>query len=341
MSKITPVSIQEFLKVSAKLPILDARSEGEFAQGHICGAINFPILNNEERALVGTCYKQKGHEKAVLLGYELAGPKFHLMIADAYKRFPDKKILLHCFRGGLRSRILSYVLHTAGFDITLLVGGYKVYRKYILETLEQELKLKVIGGFTGSEKTIILNDLKKHQQQIIDIEALANHRGSAYGAIGLPPQPTQEQFENDMANAISQLDSSKNIWVEDESRMTGKLKMPDKFYDQLRNATLYFIDKSFDERAQNILNTYGKFDKIKLTESTQKLAKRLGDLKLREAIAHLENNEMEQWLKIVLAYYDKTYLHGMQKRDEKNLIRIEGENILESLLTQSHIKHIN
>lgn len=327
MSKITPVNIYDFLKLSAKLPVLDVRSEGEFAQGHICGAVNFPILNNDERALVGTCYKQKGYEKAVILGYELAGPKFHLMIADAYKRFPEKEILLHCFRGGLRSRILSYVLHTAGFDISLLVGGYKVYRKYVLQTLETDLQLKVIGGFTGSGKTIILNELKNHHQQIIDIEALANHRGSAFGAINLPPQPTQEQFENDFANTISKLDITKNIWVEDESRMTGKLKMPDKFYDQLRNAPLYFIDKSFDERAQNILNTYGKFDKKKLAESTQKLAKRLGDLRLREAINYLENNEMEQWLKIVLEYYDKAYLFGLQQRDEKKVIKVSKNHI--------------
>ncbi len=335
MSKITQVNIQDFLKLSAKLPVLDARSEGEFAQGHLCGAINFPMLNNEERALVGTCYKQKGHEKAVMLGYELAGPKFHLMIARAYKLFPEKKILIHCFRGGLRSRILSYILHTAGFDITLLVGGYKAYRKYVLQMLETDLQLKVIGGFTGSGKTIILNELKNKQQQIIDIEALANHRGSAFGAIELPPQPTQEQFENDLANEIAKLDTSKIVWVEDESRMTGKVKTPDTFYLKMRSAAVYFIDKPFDERAQHILNTYGKFDKQTLIESTSKLKKRLGDLRLREAITHLENNEMEQWVKIVLTYYDKTYLFGLEKRDGKKTINISGEDKISSLLTIS------
>ena len=324
MSKITPVAIHEFLKLAADLPILDARSEGEYTNGHICGANNFPILNNEERALVGTCYKQKGHEKAVMLGYELAGPKFHLMIADAYKRFPEKKILIHCFRGGLRSRILSYVLHTAGFDISLLIGGYKTYRKTILETLESAFQLKVIGGFTGSGKTIILNELKSKGKQVIDIEALANHRGSAFGSIGLSAQPTQEQFENNFATEIMQLDKNQPIWVEDESRMTGKLKMPDTFYDQLRNAPLYFIDKSFDERALTILNTYGKFDKELLINSTKKLSKRLGDLRLREAISYLENNEMELWMKIVLDYYDKTYLHGLIQRDEKNTTVVNG-----------------
>jgi len=327
MASLHNVHIHDFLSLSKTLPVLDARSESEYAQGHICGALNFPVLNDEERKLVGICYKIKGHEKAVILGYELAGPKFHEVIKLAYKQFPDRKILMHCFRGGLRSRILSYVLHSAGFDVCVLVGGYKAYRKNVLQILDADLNLKVIGGYTGSCKTIILNECKKNGQQIIDIEAQANHRGSAFGGIGLPQQPTQEQFENNLAGLISELDLSKTIWVEDESRMTGKLKLPDKFYAQIRNAPLYFIDKSFEERSSNILNTYGKFDKQLLIESTKKLEKRLGNLQMREAVMHLENNEMQLWLDIVLTYYDKAYEYGVSLRDKNKIIYISTEEI--------------
>lgn len=327
MASLQNINISEFLSLAKILPVLDARSESEYDNGHICGAINFPILNDEERKSVGICYKIKGHQKAVILGYELAGPKFHELIKIAYKKFRQRKILIHCFRGGLRSKILSYVLHSAGFDVSVLVGGYKSYRKYVLQILDSDLQLNVIGGYTGSRKTIILNNYKINGEQIIDIEALSNHRGSAFGAIGLPKQPTQEQFENDIADAISKLDLSKIIWVEDENRMTGKIKLPDKFYNQMRSAQLYFINNSFEERSSFILDTYGKFDKKLLIESTKKLEQRLGNLQMRKAVSHLENNEMQMWLDIVLTYYDKAYNYGLSLRD-KNKITILNSNIL-------------
>lgn len=330
MAKLTQVTINEFLKLAENIPILDARSEGEFSQGHFHNAISFPILNDEERALVGTCYKRKGHEKAVILGYELAGPKFHLLLANAYKRFPDRKVLVHCFRGGLRSRILSYLLHSAGFDVSVLVGGYKVYRKYVLSILQTDLNLKVIGGYTGSGKSDILRNLEQEGKQTIDIEALVNHRGSAFGSIGMPAQPTQEQFENELAFHISKLNVKQEVWIEDESRLTGSLKTPDHLYEQMRNSILYFVCKSREERASYILDTYGKFDKNSLIESTQKLRKRLGDLRMRQAIEHLENGEMHEWLKIVLEYYDKTYEYGSGLRDQNKVIKVDaGLNVIQ------------
>jgi len=328
MAVLQNIAIDEFLNLRKSLPVLDVRSEGEYKQGHICNALNFPILNDEERKLVGICYKQKGHEKAVILGYQLTGPKFFEMIKQAYKQFPEKKILIHCFRGGLRSRIMSYVLHSAGFDVKVLVGGYKVYRKHVLSVLESDLKMKVIGGYTGTGKSEILIQLKEKGKQIIDIESLANHRGSAFGGINMPAQPTQEQFENDLAEEISILDLDKDVWIEDESRSTGKIKMPDKFYNQLRNANLYFIEKSFDKRAANILNTYGKFDKNLLIASTEKLEKRLGNLLMRQAVTHLENNEMKEWLDIVLHYYDKAYQFGLEQRDKKKVIHVSEKEFI-------------
>lgn len=334
--KLRSVEINEFLNLAEKLPILDARSEGEYEYGHIPGAFSFPILNNEERTLVGTCYKEKGHQAAVILGYELVGGKFHQYIKKAYELFPKKNILVHCFRGGLRSRILSDLLHSAGFDITLLNGGYKSYRQYVLQTCNMPLKLKVLGGYTGSAKTVILHRLKAKGLQVLDIEALANHRGSAYGNIAMPAQPTQEHFENILADDIVKLDHSKTIWIEDESRMTGMIKMPDALYDQLRMAPLYFIKIPFEQRMEKIIKEYGQFDRQLLIDATQKLKKRLGDLRMRDAVGFLEQGNYQEWLKIVLAYYDKTYLYGIMLREKDDIIDVtfEGEELMNYLSSQ-------
>jgi tRNA 2-selenouridine synthase len=195
----------------------------------------------------------------------------------------------------------------------------------VLARLDSELSLKVIGGYTGSGKSVILNDLHSKGEQVIDLEKLANHRGSAFGAIGLGEQPTQEQFENELASAMTRLDLSRVTWIEDESRMTGRLKMPDRLYEQIRNAPVYFVDKNFEERARYILDTYGKFDTGLLLASTQKLKKRLGDLRMRQAVAHLENGEMYEWVAIVLAYYDKTYAYGLSSRDPSAITYVTSE----------------
>lgn len=326
MPNLQTTDVSTFLTLAKKHPVLDARSEGEYKQGHITGAISFPILNNEERALVGNCYKQKGHNAAVLLGYELAGPKFKLFIEQAFTLFPHKKVLLHCFRGGLRSKIMAWVLHTAGFDITLLHGGYKAYRNYVAEQFLKPYQFLVLGGYTGSEKTPILHMLASVGEIIIDIESLANHRGSAYGAIGLPEQPTNEQFENNLAMALVEAGTEKIIWIEDESRKTGTVVLPEQIYMAKMNAPLLFIDKTRQERMQSIIELYGSFDKEQLINATQKIEKKIGNLRMRQAIESIATNDYPAWLNIVLAYYDQTYSFGIAKRLKEKLIRIKAAN---------------
>lgn len=334
MPNIQTVDIHTFLELAQTLPVLDARSEGEWEQGHITHSISFPILNNEERALVGTCYKKQGHDPAVILGYQLAGPKFAGFVTEAQQRFPGKQLLLHCFRGGLRSKIMAWVLHSAGFDITLLKGGYKAYRQYVLETVATPLQLRVIGGYTGSGKTAILQQLAEKGEQIIDIEMLANHRGSAYGAIDLPPQPTNEQFENNLADCIRKLDSKRHVWIEDESRKTGTVVMPEALYLQKLSAPLYLIQKSKEERIAYIKDSYGRYPKDLLIQSTQKLERKLGNLRMRTAVEAIEQNNPEIWLSIVLEYYDETYEFGINRRSPDQIKPISGtdESILNQLL---------
>jgi len=333
---INKLKIESFLTESSGLPLLDVRSPSEFLAGHIPTAINFPILNDENRKLVGICYKTKGHDEAVLLGYKLAGPHFNEIIKEAFILFPEKKVSLHCFRGGLRSKIMSYLLETAGFTINLLDGGYKSYRKFVLDILDKDLNIKVLGGYTGSGKTEILQNLGAHNSQIIDLEKLANHKGSAFGSLGLGSQPTQEQFENNLAAQILQLDNSKTIWVEDESRMIGCLVLPTKIYDKIRSSPLVFLDYTSVERSQKIITEYGCFPKDLLIESTKKIRKRLGDETLRLAIDFLAVDDYNNWVSIILNYYDKTYLFGLEKRtsatiEKTNLRDLELLSFLKSM----------
>ena len=339
MPNIQTTDVANFLALGKMHPILDARSEGEYKQGHITGAISFPILNNEERALVGTCYKQKGHDAAVLLGYELAGPKFKLFIEQAFEQFPEKKILLHCFRGGLRSKIMAWVLHTAGFDITLLQGGYKAYRNDVAAQFDKPYLFLVLGGYTGSEITPILHMLANAGETIIDIEALANHRGSAYGSIGLPEQPTNEQFENNLAMALAEAGTEKIIWIEDESRKTGTVVLPEQIYMAKMNAPLFFIDKTKQERMQSIIDLYCSFDKEQLITATRKIEKKIGNLRMRQAIEAIAAADYPTWLTIVLDYYDETYSFGIAKRVKEKVINMKASNnemYVQQLLQTKH-----
>jgi len=308
------ISISDFLKLAEPTLLLDARSEGEFEQGHIPGAISFPILNNDERKLVGTCYKQKGHQAAVILGYELVGPKFKQFVAHAYKEFSGQEIYIHCWRGGLRSQIMSNLLSSAGFKVNLIKGGYKTYRHKVLDFLNNDFEFEILGGFTGAGKSDILEEMETQGIQVLDIEKLANHKGSAFGAIGLPPQPMQEQFENNIFYKLSHFNKEKVIWVEDESRLIGRLQIPTNVYLGIRNGFVHFLNYSFDDRLVHIMNEYGRFEPNLLAEITAKLKKRMGDLTNRLAIESIKAGEVKAWAEEVLRYYDKQYLYGFEQR---------------------------
>ena len=332
MLKISHIEV--YLNLPEKPLLLDVRSEGEFNQGHIPGAISFPILNNEERKLVGTCYKQKGHKEAVLLGYELVGPKFRSYLTHAYKHFEGQKIFIHCWRGGLRSRIMANLLSSAGFDVTVISGGYKTYRTVVLDFLNSKLHLHVLGGFTGCGKTEVLKELESAGAQVIDIEQLASHKGSAFGALGLPQQPTQEQFENNIHAHCFQFNFEKPIWVEDESRLIGKLQVPPGIYLGIRNGFVYFLDYTFEDRLAHIVEEYGTFGVETLIETTLKLKKRMGDLLNRQAIESLHAGDMMAWATLVLKHYDKQYQFGFSKRTE-------GKSEKISLKRDSIINYLN
>ena len=237
--------------------ILDVRSPAEYNQGHIPGAVNFPLFNNEERALVGTCYKQKGKDEAVELGLAIASPKLADFVARAKILAPERQVRIHCWRGGMRSASVGWLLETAGFNVVILIGGYKGFRRWALSLFSVPQKIIVLGGMTGSGKTEILGALRNMGEQVLDLEALANHRGSSFGALGQPPQPTNEQFWNTIAMEWVKFDSTKALWVEAESKSLGLCRIPQEIFEQMEKAIVIEIRRSRQERVEFLVEIWG------------------------------------------------------------------------------------
>ncbi|UOQ97623.1 tRNA 2-selenouridine(34) synthase MnmH [Hymenobacter sp. 5317J-9] len=297
-------------------PILDVRAPIEFAQGHVPGALNLPLFTDEERARIGTAYKQVSQEHAVHLGLEFFGPKMSAMVKQAKKLAPGKEVRLHCWRGGMRSGAVLWLLELAGFRVHLLDKGYKDYRRAVLASFEGPRAWRVLGGLTGSGKTDVLHALAAapHRQPVLDLEGLAHHKGSAFGAIGQPTQPTQEQFENNLAAALLDLPAGAPVWVEDESRQIGRLTIPTPLFEQLRAAPRWVLEVPRAARVAKLAAEYGAENPVELAAAIERLHKRLGGLATQQALAAVEAGDFVRMVELVLDYYDKTYTYGLAQR---------------------------
>ena len=303
----------DFLNTAAG-PILDVRAPAEYAQGHIPGALSLPLFTDEERARIGTTYKQVNPDKAVLLGLDFFGPKLRPMVEEAKRLAPGQEVRLHCWRGGMRSSAVLWLLELGGFHVNLLDKGYKDYRRWVLEEISQPRPLRVLGGYTGSGKTAVLHALAAQGEPVLDLEGLAHHQGSSFGSLGQPPQPTQEQFENNLAAALAQLPAGQPIWVEDESRNIGSLAIPAALFAQMQAAPLLVLDVPRQARVQYLAADYGRHDASELAAAVLRLRKRLGGLVTKEALGAIADNDMPRMVELVLAYYDKTYGYGLADR---------------------------
>jgi tRNA 2-selenouridine synthase len=329
---IHSITIADFMKMSASIPLADVRTPAEFAKGHVPGAMNMPLFSNEERVLVGTTYKQTGREAAILLGFDLTGSKWSRFIREACEFAPQKKLALHCWRGGMRSEAMAWALNLYGFDVFVLQGGYKQYRKWVLNQMEEPGNINVVGGMTGSGKTRILQELRGMEEQVIDLEDLAQHQGSTYGSLNRLEQPSQEQFENNLAADLQQLNRKKRIWLEDESLTIGRCSIPKLLWDRMQSVTLYFVEVPLEDRVQALVKEYGSLDKEFLVLCTERIRKRLGSEQTKKAIAAINENRMEEFVRWVLVYYDKTYQAGLINRLGKRICRIPvpGDNPAEN-----------
>lgn len=302
--------------------LFDTRSEKEYEKACIPGAISLPLLNNEHRHIVGTIYKEKGREAAVMKGFELVGPLFHEKLKTVRELTGDKEVFIYCWRGGMRSNIMAWLIRMLGIKVTLLENGYKSYRNWVLNQFEQPFKILILGGMTGSGKTEVLLKLNALNEQTIDLENLASHKGSAFGLLGMPEQPRQEYFENMLAEKLASLDKNEFLWLENESRNIGQITIPEGLFSQMRSAIVVEMEVSTEERSERILNEYGIFPVDLLAEQTQRIEKRLGGLQTKRALDFLMDNDLTHWLEIVLDYYDKTYAHSNSKRENNTCVKV-------------------
>ncbi len=335
------LDIQNFITDSfGKTNIIDVRSPKEFEQGHIPGAINLPLFNNEERAIVGTIYKQTSRQAAILKGLEIVGPKLAQMVTAAQLIACNNNVYVHCWRGGMRSGFVAMILKMYGLNVFTLKGGYKAFRNFTLKSFDKPLSVLILGGRTGSGKTIILKKLKTKGQQVIDLEGLANHKGSAFGALGEMEQPTQEQFENELALQILLIDPALPLWLEDESRLIGKKIIPEGLWQKMLPAKVLYINLPFEERLKYIVQEYGKFPRELLEVSILKITRRLGSEQTKNSIIALNSNDTKTSLEYCLHYYDKTYNHGLSKRDKETVKELFFETLDPEIICEELIKQL-
>ena len=306
-----------FLSPHHSSPIIDVRSPEEYNKGHIPGAINLPLFTDQQRAAVGTIYKRKGKDAAIQKGLEYVGPRMaELALAGrnaAGTLQNPGPLRVYCFRGGMRSQKMAWLFNLFGIQCTLLRGGYKAYRTNLLHTFKNLPHLIVLHGPTGSGKTHILHQLKQMGQQVLDLEGTAMHRGSAFGALGMPNQPTTHQFQNNLHSQLLNLNPQKTIWIEAESLTIGKVYLPETLWQTMNNAPVYEIQVPLKERVKHLVKDYGQFPADQLAASIQKITRKFGGHKVRQCLQALQQGDLHTVATHLLEYYDSTYNHSLNK----------------------------
>ncbi len=345
--------------VTDAIPLIDVRAPVEFEKGAFPNAINLPLMSDEERRLVGICYKEQGNDKAVELGHELIGAKVKEerveMWLDFIAAHPDS--MLYCFRGGQRSGISQEWIAGSGVDIVRLEGGYKAFRRYLIDETnraKENFSPTILGGRTGSGKTILLQSIPN----AIDLEALANHRGSSFGR-QITAQPSQIDFENALAYSLieKRVEGFGTLIFEDEGRNIGKLYLPDTFAYYLAEAPLIILETDIEKRiditfeeyvviAQDLYRQVGGNSaalqqwREDIQSAMKRIQKRLGGLRyeiVSDIFEHAFEEQMRdgsldghrEWIEYLLAeYYDPMYDYQIQKRSDQIIFRGDHEEVL-------------
>lgn len=323
---------ESFIGHWADRTIIDVRSPSEFHYGHIVGAINIPLFSDDERITVGTHYKQVNQQEAFLIGLDFAGQKLRWYVEQVLEKCKNGKISIYCWRGGQRSQSLAWLFDKAGLDVECLNGGYKAFRNYLQEYFNQwDSNIILIGGKTGSGKTAILHSLSTLGEQVLDLEKLACHKGSAFGGIGEGAQPSYEQFGNLIFYEISQMNPKNTIWIESESKAIGKVRIPDGIWNSICNAPMIELEIPLEERVRHLVDVYCKYSDQVLKESFLKITKRLGTLQVQSALNHIDKQEYKEAARIALHYYDKSYKHSLDfmKKGLHRSLKIEKYDALD------------
>lgn len=304
-------------------PLLDVRSPAEFIQGHRPGAINLPLFSDDERAEIGTLYKQAGREAAVLRGLGLVGPRLEAMAAEL-AALPPGPLRLLCWRGGMRSASVAWLAEQLERPALLLDGGYKAYRRWVLELFERPWTLRLLGGRTGTGKTDLLLDLAQRGVAVVDLEGLAHHRGSSFGGLGLPPQPSSEHYENRLATALAGLDGAAEIWLEAESAQVGRCRIPIGLWRQMEQAPVLEVLRPLEERVEQLVRIYGGQDPEALAEATRRISRRLGPQRTAVALAAIAAGDWPLACRQMLDYYDRCYDHDLGRHGGRESVALEG-----------------
>jgi len=317
-------------------PLVDVRSPAEYLQGHIPGAINLPLFSDEQRASVGTAYKHQGRQSAVLLGLERVGPRLAQLAQDllAHSRGTGS-LRLYCWRGGMRSASVAWLAETVGLDCQLLAGGYKSYRRWALASFEQPRQLIVLGGRTGVGKTDLLLALRDRGSNVLDLEGLANHRGSSFGGLGQPPQPSSEHYENRIAAMLWRARADEPIWLEAESAQVGRCRIPAALWQQMQQADVVELQRAGSERVRRLVGVYGAQPQDALRSATERIARRLGPQRTALAVAAIEAGDMATACEQMLDYYDRCYDHELSRRPRQPVLQLQGSGRSDEELAQS------
>jgi tRNA 2-selenouridine synthase len=319
-------------------PIIDVRSPIEYSQGHLPGAINIPLFTDSEREAIGKSYKKESRLKAIFNGLKVTLPKIkrllEIIIEETRKNDKGNKSLrIYCWRGGMRSNTFAWLARTIGIKTYLLKGGYKNYRRWVLNQFETDLPIRLVGGKTGTRKTELLNYINNKNIYVIDLEGLANHRGSSFGSLGMEKQPSTQKFENILAESIDQFHKSKaiEIWLEAESSNLGKCRIPNSLYEKMKRAPILEIIKSKNERIKNLVDVYSQNSQTELKDAVERIRKRLGPQRTKEALIAIEKKEWSKACNAMLDYYDRCYEYELKKTKYINSIDLSGLNLKLSL----------
>lgn len=320
------ILVEAFLKEQTHLPIVDVRSPSEFRKGHIPGAVNIPLFDDEERAEIGTIYKNEGSYTAIKKGLKLVGPKLEKYVSEVEK-LNSEALKIYCWRGGMRSSSMAWLFETAGYTTYLLEGGYKSFRNKILSYFtDDKLQIILLGGETGSGKTDVLNILKEKGEQVVDLESLANHRGSAFGGLGQGAQPTSEHFQNLVFVEFLEMNKNKTIWLEDESSHIGQVGLTETLWSRMKMSPILILNTSFEERVKRLVRDYSKIDKYLLSNAIKRISKKLGGQNVKLALEHLERDEFDVVAGILLKYYDKSYRFLLNRKSKNVIGQVELTN---------------
>ena len=324
MGETRSIEIQQLREL--KGPLVDVRSPSEFAKGHWPGAINLPLFNDEERAAVGTAYKQQGRTPAIHLGLELTGPKLSSLARTLETLRDQGNPRIYCWRGGMRSASMAWLAQQIDLSPRLLQGGYKSYRRWAQSRFEQPWPLQIMGGRTGTGKTDLLLAMAARGAAVVDLEGLAHHRGSSFGGLGLPDQPSTEHYENKLAEALDQHQrhGARAIWLEAESIQVGRCRIPKDLFDQMQRAAVLEIQRNLNERVEQLVQVYGHQGGAALAEATQRISRRLGPQRTKDALEAIAREDWASACRATLDYYDRCYDHELARSPKRDAIDLSG-----------------